>query len=307
MFGKFLTGVLSLIFVIFAITSIFFYFSPFETTEFVPQFEAQKDYNFSSNGTAGMQFYENMRYPDKRISYRIDDSCNLQKNADMESAFGKIEDLTIVDFYPVIGDEEISVVCKDTIKVEENFFIAGEGGPTNITKTENFNVISHGGILLLRNSDCENPNVAIHELLHAMGFGHSQNKNNIMYEVSRCGQTIGDDIISAINSLYSVDSKADLSFENASAKMNGRYLDLNLSIRNNGLKDAAKSAMIIYADGKELKQVEVNGMKIGYGVTINLRNIFVSSISIGEIKAYLNSSFDELDKKNNEAILKIKK
>jgi len=301
-----ITWLASFTFVLFAITSIFFYFSPFETSEFVPQFEVQKNYNFSSNGTAGMQFYENMRYPDSKISYKIDDSCNLQRKSNMEGAFGKIENLTFIDFYPVIENEEISVVCEDKIKVEENFFIAGEGGPTNITKTKNFNVISHGGIVLLKNSDCENPNVAIHELLHAMGFGHSQNKNNIMYEVSRCGQIIGDDTINLINNLYSVESEADLSFEKVSAKMNGRYLDVNASVRNNGLKDAGESNLIIYADGKELKQVEINPMKIGYGVTISLGNIFVSDINVNEVKMLINSSFNELDKKNNEAILNIK-
>lgn len=301
-----LTRIFSFIFIIFAVTGIFFYFSPFDTTEFVPQIEAPKNYNFSSTGFEGMQFYKNMRYPDSRISYKIDDSCNLQKKADMEGAFGKIENLTIVDFYPVIGNEEISVVCEDKIKVEENFFIAGEGGPTNITKAENFNVISHGGILLLRNSECENPNVAIHELLHAMGFAHSQNKNNIMYEISRCGQIIGDDTINLINNLYSVESEADLSFENVSAKMHGRYLDVNASIRNNGLKDIGKSTMTIYADGEKLKTVDVNEMKIGYGVSISMRNIFVSDISVKEVKVSINSSYKELDKKNNEAILQIK-
>ena len=302
-----LTWIFSFVFIVFAISSIFFYFSPFETSEFVPQFDnTPKNYNFSSSGNENAQFYDNMRYPDKRISYRIDDSCNIQRKADMESAFGKIEDLTTVDFYPVIEKEEISVFCEDKIKVEENFFIAGEGGPTNITRTENFNVISHGGILLLKNSDCENPNVAIHELLHAMGFSHSTNKNNIMFEVSKCGQTIGDDTINLINEIYSVESKADLSFENISAKMNGRYLDVNASMRNNGLADAGNSTMTVYADGKKLKEVEVGEMKIGYGVTINMGNIFVSDMSVNEVKISINSSFDELDKKNNEAILNIK-
>ena len=302
-----LTWIFSFIFVVFAIVSIFFYFSPFETSEFVPQFDTTpKNYNFSSSGNENVQFYENMRYPDKRISYKIDDSCNIQRKSDMESAFGKIEDLTIVDFYPVIEKEEISVFCEDKIKIEENFFIAGEGGPTNITKTDNFNIILHGGILLLKNSDCENPNVAIHELLHAMGFGHSENKNNIMYEVSKCGQTIGDDTINMINNLYSVESKADLSFESTSAKITGRYLDVNVSIRNNGLADALNSTMAVYADGKKLKEVEVGEMKIGYGVTINMGNIFVSDISVNEVKILINSSFDELDKDNNEIILNIK-
>lgn len=88
--------------------------------------------------------------------------------------------------------------------------------------------------------------------------------------------------------------------------MHGRYLDVNASIRNNGLKDIGKSTMTIYADGEKLKTVDVNEMKIGYGVSISMRNIFVSDISVKEVKVSINSSYKELDKKNNEAILQIK-
>ncbi|GAI14097.1 unnamed protein product, partial [marine sediment metagenome] len=52
-------------------------------------------------------------------------------------------------------------------------------------------------------------------------------------------------------------SYPDLSFENVSAVMNGRYLDTNMSIRNNGLKDSEKTKIEIYADGKLVKEIEL--------------------------------------------------
>ena len=62
--------------------------------------------------------------------------------------------------------------------MKEGLFIAGEGGPSNITKSGDFSVITHGSILLIKESKCERPNIAIHELLHALGFDHSENPNN---------------------------------------------------------------------------------------------------------------------------------
>ena len=122
--------------------------------------------------------------------------------------------------------------------MNENYFVAGEGGPTNISSTNDFNVITHGQVLLLRDSDCPTPNVATHELLHALGFAHSTNPNNVMYPVTNCDQTIGQDIPELINTLYSTPSYSDLSFANASAIIHGRYLDTNISISNNGLNDS---------------------------------------------------------------------
>ncbi|MEK6819648.1 MAG: CARDB domain-containing protein, partial [Nanoarchaeota archaeon] len=251
--------------------------------------------------------YENLRYSSERISYRVDNICNLQRKADMEWAFETIENLTILDFYPVITNEEIFVTCENKIKTDERFFVAGEGGPTNITKTENFNVVLHGGILLLRESECEKPNVAIHELLHSLGFDHSQNPNNILYNISKCHQTIGDDVIETVNELYSVESKSDLSFENVSATINGRYLNVNATIRNNGLKVSYKSKLIIYADDKFQKEVEIEPMQIGFGTTLTFKNIFVSDLSVNEVKIVIDTNATELDKANNEIVLEIKK
>ncbi len=298
--------VFSFVFIILAITLLFFYwFIPFNTTEFRTFNFKDENSNFSLGGKEGMQFYSNMRFPDSRISYKIY-NCPLKKEDDMLKAFNTISDITVLNFYSTNKNEEISITCESKSKIEGGLFIAGEGGPINITKTENFNVILNSKVLLIRDSECQNPNVAIHELLHVLGFNHSLNENNIMYPVSECSQTIGEDIPKLINELYSIQGNPDLSFENVSAIMRGKYLDINMTIRNNGLKDSEATKIIIYADGKQIKDIDLESIEVGYGRIIKLSNIWVSKISVNEIELFIDYGFSELDKNNNKIILKIK-
>lgn len=291
-------------FLVVVVLLVLYWFVPFNTIEFGVKTGHS---NFSlSNDSASMQFYENMRFPTSEISYRIYD-CPLQKKDDMLRAFDMIENVTILEFYEVSSGEEIFVTCDSKNKIEEGLFIAGEGGPTNITKTDNFNVIFQGQALLIKESKCSKPNIAIHELLHVLGFKHSENPNNIMYYLSKCRQTIGEDIINLINELYSTPSYSDLSFENVSAVMHGKYLNTNISIRNNGLKDSEKTKIIIYADGKFVKEVDLGVIKIGYGRTISLTNLLIKQINVNQLEFFINSDFNELDKDNNKVILEIKK
>ena len=299
--------IFSLIFFLVVITLLLFYwFIPLEEINF--EFSQPKNTNFTLNASLSenMQFYENMRYPSSDISYRIQD-CPLKKSDDMKTAFNIIENKTLLNFYPVIANEEISVTCENKARVEGGLFIAGEGGPVNITRSENFNVIHKGSVLLIRESKCENPNIGIHELLHALGFDHSTNPNNIMYEVSKCNQEIGQDTINLLNWLYSFPSQPDLSFENASASMKGRYLDVSVTIKNNGLKESENTKIIIYADSKPLKEIELSSLEIGHGRIITLTNIFVLQRDIDELEFFINSDFEELNKDNNRITLEIKK
>ena len=290
---------------VFLVLLLFFYWVfPLETIDFT---FSPKNSNFSLNsyGNESMQFYENMRYPSKDISYRIQ-GCTLQKADEMETAFDMIDNLTIINFYSVNNNEEISVTCDSKTRFEGDLFIAGEGGPINITKAGYFNVIQKGAITLIRESKCENPNVGIHELLHALGFDHSENPNNIMYPVSKCSQTIGQDISDMINELYSFQSLPDLAFENVSATMSGRYLDLNFTIRNQGIKDSSGAKVEIYADGELVKEIESEPLDIGHGRSIFISNIFILQKSIDELRFSIKTDFEELDKENNEAILNYK-
>lgn len=298
--------IFSLLFIILSIGMLVLYwFVPFKTIEFGMK---PSNSNFSLNNyvTENMQFYQNMRYIDSKISYKIED-CSLQKRNDMERAFEIISNMTILNFYSVNNNEEISVTCDSKIKIEEGLFIAGEGGPTNITLAGKFNVILHGKILLIRESKCEKPNVALHELLHALGFNHSNNPNNIMYPISKCRQTVGLDIIELINKIYLIPSYPDLVFEDVSAMMHGRYLDVNMSIRNNGIKDSEEVKVIIYADDTFVKEIKLDALEVGYGRIIILNNIWIKKININNLRFVIDSDFNELEKKNNEIILEIKK
>ena len=128
-----------------------------------------------------------------------------------------------------------------------------------------------------------------------------------MYPVSKCYQEISDDMVDLINELYSIPTYADLSFENVSATMNGKYLNTNFTIRNYGLKDATSSQVKIYADGKNIKTVDLKSVDIGYGRSISLQNVFVTQLSVDELEFIIETSFPELDKENNKVILEIKK
>ncbi|MFH1326826.1 MAG: CARDB domain-containing protein [archaeon] len=295
---------LSLLFIIIAICLLILYwFIPISTTEFISNYGSS---NFSVGGYPSTQFYQNMRFPTQRISYKIDD-CPLQKRDDMLRAFNIIAEKTILSFYESQNNQEITIVCDSKNKIEEGLFIAGEGGPTNITKTGEFNIILHGKILLIKDSSCPNPNIAMHELLHVLGFDHSENPNDIMYPISKCNQEINPFTINLIDTLYSIPNYPDLVFENISAVMHGKYLDLNMSVRNNGFTASPPSNIKIYADDKLVKEVALEPLKIGHGRIISLTNIWITKISVNELKIIIDSNFDELNKGNNQALLKIKK
>ncbi len=298
--------ILSFIFILLAIALIFSYFTPLSKINFIAK---TGNSNFSIADESGnMQFYQNMRFPESQISYRIS-NCALQKENDMESAFSIMENLTSLSFYPAENNEEISITCDEKYRQAEEtgMFIAGEGGPTNITISGDFNVITKGEILLIKNSNCEKPNIAIHELLHVLGFGHSGNPENIMYNVTDCEQTLGQDQINLLDKLYSYPSYPDLLFENISAVMNGRFLSINITVRNSGLSNAGDSEIDIYADGTSIKKIDMPSLETGSGRIIYLGDIFVTKINIEEIELEINSNFNELDKSNNNASLKIEK
>lgn len=295
----------SFLFILVVFSLLFYYwFMPGDV-----QFRISKpgDSNFSVNSSFGddMQFYENLRYKDSIISYKIE-NCPLGKEDEVKRSFSWIESKTMLKFYEVASNEEISVSCEDDfVRGEEGAFVAGEGGVTNVTVTENFNVIFNGKIILIRESNCADPLVGTHELLHALGFDHSKNRNNIMYYSVKCDQSLSEDIINKINYLYSFPGYPDLAFESAAAEMNGRYLNVEMTIRNNGLKDSEPSKIIISGDGEEIKEIDVESLSIGGGRKITLTNILVLKPKISQIELYSFYNGNELNKQNNKISLEI--
>lgn len=296
--SEFLIGLFS----IFAILLFFLYwFAPFDQMSF----GVEKNPEFSvGNISSEMQFYPNMRFETNRISYKIDQDCSLKRTQDMERSFEYLEELTVLEFYPVSGDEEISISCDDKVKPSgDNLFIAGEGGPTKVISGENFYLIFEGEILLLRNSECERPNVGIHELLHVLGFDHSENKNNIMYPISSCSQTIGEEIVEKIDELYSFPSLPDLKLSNVSSNSEGRYLNLDLSVKNIGLSTSEEGKVIIYADDEQIHEFKFEEIKVGQGLNIELNNIWLQKRKIEILKIEIETQGNELSLENNEITL----
>ena len=291
-------------FLIFVVALLgFYWFVPTET--FIYDVEPY-NHNFTLNKSesARIQFYPAMRFPDRNISYKISEKCILKKKNEAELALEILENRTILSFHEVSEEADISVECDEKIRIEEDFFVAGEGGPVKVTRTKNFNVIHEGAILLIRSLKCERPNVAIHEFLHALGFNHSDNPNNVMYRVARCGQTMGDDIPRIINETYSEDPQPDLAFENVSATMQGRYLDVNVSVKNHGLKPSGKATIKITSGGDLIKEIEFEEADVGHGRILQLRNLFVIKPVVEEIEFFIDAGFSELNKKNNKRKLK---
>ena len=271
----------------------FYYFIPLKRVVFAPE---EMNSNFSLVKKSDMQFYPNMRFPYSNISYRMSD-CNLKKQNDMELAFSILGNLTLLDFYSVEENEDIFVTCDEKLRYDGDYFIAGEGGPTEIINATNFNVIFQGEILLIEDSDCPNPNIALHELLHVFGFKHSENPNNIMYNITRCEQTISEDIISLLNDLYSVPNYPDLVLKDVSVLKKGSFLDINVSVMNYGLKDSGDFVVGVYSEDSLIKELNFEAIEIGSGRATFVKNIFTMK-PIDEIEIVIETDFPEIDEEN---------
>ena len=295
-----LLKILVILFALFAIFLLVLYSIPSFSFRELTVLNSQEDFvNLNSSTTP--QFYLNMRYPNSNISYRVND-CPVKKKEDARDAFDILSNLTDLNFYSVLENEEITVSCDDTLKTEGGLFIAGEGGPTNITVSGNFNVIRAGRILLIKDSECPKPNVAIHEILHALGFTHSNNSWNIMYNVSKCSQEIGEETIKKINELYSIESLPNLEFEDVDGNIDGRTLTLTFGVRNNGLARAEKFVVEIYNAEDLVETINSDSLGIGEGVKISLVKT-IYSFSLEDIRLEIVSNQNELSKEDNSLIL----
>jgi hypothetical protein len=301
---KFLLSLLLILLVLAVIAMLLLsYIDPFRSQQFLLG-DKNGNTNFSVSGSGTSQFYENMRFPDKRISYHISEECSLIKANQMKSAFKFLQIKTSLSFYEKFPNEEITINCVETSKPKGGLFIAGEGGPTNITATPIYNVIHSGEISLLRKSNCPKPNIGIHEIMHVLGFEHSPNPNNIMYNVSNCNQELGKDSIETINKLYSAETLPDLNILNVEGEINSLYLNFDIEIQNQGLAPSSPGKISVYGDGKLIKNFDIKGIEIGFGRVVKFENVLLKK-NVKTVEFVIDIPNQELDKKNNRKELKI--
>lgn len=250
------------------------------------------------------QFYSNMRYPSSEISYSLSQSCSVKRRADFLRGVEYLEERTILDFYEVSRDAEISVVCSNLAPRpdEEGHFIAGEGGPSFIINSSKYSVITSGRIALYRPETCEESKIAVHEMLHALGFDHNGNEESIMFPITNCDQELDQEIIDEIRRLYSEPSVGDLLIENIVANITGRYLNFDITVANVGLRDITDSGLYIYVGGEVVEQFELKDIDLGAKRHLSVTNLRVPR-GTQNVRFLVRTSEPELTTANNEATL----
>jgi len=255
-----------------------------------------------SSYSSQLQFYPNMRFAKKTITYNIDANCSDEKKTRTLQAFSRLEEETSLLNFLRSSEADILVNCEETQEeIPGKYFIAGEGGPTEITNASNFYIIEKGKILLLyKNSQCDNYNVELHELLHVLGFEHSENKNSIMYNTTSCQQILTNDIIDELKRLYSIQELPDLYFSSISATKHGSYLDFNVEVINSGLNEAENVKLEIYAEDEEEEKIDefiLENVGYGEGKSLEVKNLKISRAA-SKIKFVIVNG-EDLDEKNN--------
>lgn len=289
---------------------------PGEPENLNPEIEDTLQLNQSSGSV--YQFYPNMKFNHKDISYKIDSNCDSEKRVRMIKALDDLINLTggLIDFHLTTGEEpDIGVICSTgeryTPLEETRFFIAGEGGAREVIQTERYNIISSGVILLYGNVHnspvCNWPNVELHELLHVFGFNHSQSPNSLMYPyLNSCNQKLDGSVVNELKKLYLEPNLPDLYFENISAVKKGRYLDFNMTIKNSGSVDATNVSFSVLDDGKLVETKTLKNIRFGMGIVMEVSNLKLLKRDSDEIDIIIDygNLINEIDKKNNIAKIK---
>ena len=246
------------------------------------------------------QFYPNMRYRDRNISYWIESACGEEKEREIEESFSFLSENTVLRFYSSRQSTEIKILCSEIAPEpqEENHFVAGEGGPSEIINSSFYSIIISGKVSLYRSEKCAEPKIALHEILHSLGFDHNSNPNSIMYPVTDCNQNLDKYIIEDINRIYSEPPYADLIIEKVYANKTGRYLGFEISIGNYGLKESSNSSLSLYADSQLVKSFELGALNIGTRKVITVSNVRLPRSS-SKIDFIVTTDENELSKENN--------
>ena len=249
----------------------------------------------------GTLFYPNIRFTTKKISYNIDASCEGSKAEDSRNAFQILSDETSLTFHESQRGD-IKVSCSKTEPIpQEGFFVAGEGGPNSIINASNFYVINNGTILLYQENKCAKPIVAIHEILHVLGFKHSSNQKSIMHEVSNCNQQLTKEIIETIDNLYKYETLPDLTIREASATKSGKRIEFSVEIFNSGLDMAFNSKLGLFTNGELISEYEIGELEIGSGKIITVGNLRVPrNLNTLTFKVDHKETIFEISEDNNE-------
>jgi hypothetical protein len=251
------------------------------------------------------QFYKNMRFQNKSISFGFEPSCDMVKKERVRKAFDIIAEQTqALSFYeaPFIK-AQIDVACSEekVENIESNSFVAGEGGPKEIINSTIYPLILSGRILLFESPKCDYPVVEIHEIMHVFGFEHINDSKSIMYPYYDCDQTLDKEYSTSLNNLHSTKPLPDLQIETLQATKHQFYLDFNISIKNQGILDSEKMTLNIIVKNENVRKFNIEEIPVGFGRTLTVQNLKLPGFSFPQtITFLLNTTSEEYSKENNE-------
>lgn len=250
-----------------------------------------RDYNESVE-------YESLRFTGSKISYSISNECSESRANNAVEAFKILEDKTVLSFYEVNENPQITIGCNKS--KEKSGEIVGEGGPTFIINTGKYEVILNGTVKLYEDDNCNQPIIATHEILHVIGFKHVENKDSIMYKISKCDQELTQDIIDEIALKYKDPVLPDMAFRKTQVEKDGRYINFEISIFNIGLSGTENADMKIITDDREIKTYNLNDFSVGSGKIIKVKNLLVpGSITGLTFIIDKNNDIPEINETNN--------
>ena len=301
-------GIVLLIFLLtlFIVTLYILYLNwPGELEEFTFIYNQERDINYSTS----QQFYENMRFPDTTITYDFKKECSNEKIINVKEAFSILDNLTVLKFKRDSDNPRITIFCSilSPEPSDEGYFVAGEGGPSKVLNTTLYGAILSGKISLYRDETCDTPTIALHELLHVLGFKHNNNPQSILYPTLNCDQEIDEYIIKDLNTLYSYEGKADLKITEVNAEKKGRYLSFDIEIINRGLVGVSNASLRIYSEGEFIKEIPLENLGIGFTKKLHVTNLKISRFD--EKISFVIDEYNEVSEifeDNNEVELTLK-
>ena len=261
------------------------------------------------------QFYTNMRFNHNFITYKINSDCDNEVRVRMKLAFSEllINGANRISFKETTSNPDIEISCTpDSNEIsEKNYFIAGEGGAKEIIPTGRFHIIESGIIYFFdenkKSLKCDYPNIELHELMHVLGFDHSEDKNSLMFPfLESCDQRLDKSIIDELNRLYSQENLPELFFQDISSVKKGKYLDYNLTIKNSG-SIASKNVTLTILDNEQIVDTHnIGPISYGAGITLSTTNLRLKRRNPEKITFAIDyeNKVKEIDESNNIAITK---
>ncbi len=254
------------------------------------------------------QFYPNLRFKDRVISYSFDPRCTDGKKQQIAEAFVLFEEETIVEFVPTLSEPDLFIACSELAPEPESegHFVAGEGGPTKILNGSLYTIILEGKISLYEDEECGKPHIAVHELLHVFGFDHNSDPQSILYPTLDCDQVYNEYFFESINDLYEADSLPELVPQNIELEKTGRYIQFTIEVANEGLDIAPNVELTLIVDGAVADTFQLGDIDVGTKKIFRVENFRVArGARTVEFKVDTGNKIRELSEANNNAIFTI--